>query len=91
VAWVDANVKKKGTEAIAKAYLEFVYTPAGQEILAANYYRPAEESVLAKHHDQFPDIKLVPVTEISKGWADAQERFFKEGGVFDKIYQHSAK
>ena len=68
VAWVDANVKRKGTEAVAKAYLEYVYTPAGQEILAANYYRPAEESILAKHHDQFPDIKLVRVTEISKGW-----------------------
>ena len=91
VAWVDANVKRKGTEAIAKAYLEFVYTPAGQEILAANYYRPAEESILAKHHDRFPDIKLVRVTEISKGWGHAQELFFKEGGVFDKIYQQRGK
>jgi sulfate/thiosulfate-binding protein len=91
VAWVDANVKRKGTEAITKAYLEFVYTPAGQEILAANYYRPVEESVLAKHHDQFPDIKLVGVTEIAKGWADTQERFFKEGALFDKIYQQRGK
>ncbi len=91
VAWVDANVNRKGTAAIAKAYLEFIYTPGGQEILAANYYRPAEVSILAKHHDQFPEIKLVRITEVSKGWGDAQDRFFKEGGVFDKIYQQRGK
>jgi sulfate transport system substrate-binding protein len=91
VAWVDANVQRKGTAAIAKDYLEFVYTPEGQEILAANYYRPAEEAILAKHHDQFPDIKLARVTEISAGWAAAQDKFFKEGALFDKIYRQRGK
>ena len=91
VAWVDANVKRRSTAEIAKAYLEFVYTPEGQEILAQHHYRPIDESVLARHKAEFPELTLVKVPEIAKSWEEAGTRFFKDGGVFDKIYQPEKK
>ncbi len=85
VAVVDANVKRHGTAEIARAYLEFLYTDAAQEIIARNYYRPSNQEILAKHKEDFPDIKLFRIDAIAKDWADADAKFFAEGGVFDKI------
>ena len=87
VTWVDANVKRKGTEKAAKAYLEFAYTPEGQEIIAKNFYRPTDPAVLAKYKSQFPELKLFPVTAVAKSWDDAYAKFFNDGGVFDSFYK----
>jgi sulfate/thiosulfate transport system substrate-binding protein len=87
VTWVDANVKRKGTEKVAKAYLEFAYTPEGQEIIAKNFYRPTDPAVLAKYKSQFPELKLFPVTAVAKSWDDAYAKFFNDGGVFDSFYK----
>jgi sulfate/thiosulfate-binding protein len=87
VAIVDANVDLKKTREVAEAYLNYLYTPAGQEIIAKHYYRPFNAELLASHRDRFPDLKLFAITEISKGWDDAQAKFFAEGALFDSIYQ----
>lgn len=90
VAVVDKNVDRKGTRAVSEAYLKFLYTRAAQEIIAANFYRPIEEEVLAKHAAAFPQIELFPITAVVADWDAAQDRFFSEGGVFDSIYQPKA-
>jgi len=87
VAWVDANVKRKHTEAAAKAYLEYLYTPEGQTIIAKNFYRPIDPAVRAKYAAEFPDLKLFPVTAVAKSWDDAYDRFFNEGKLFDSFYK----
>lgn len=87
VAIVDANVDRKGTRAAAEAYLNFAYSPEGQEIIAKHFYRPSNAEVLAKHADQFPTIKLFKITDIATGWDEAQTKFFAEGALFDSIYQ----
>lgn len=87
VAVVSGNVKRKGTADVADAYLKFLYTPAGQEIIAKNFYRPTDSAVLSKHAQRFPNVKLFKIGEIAQGWDDAQKKFFAEGGVFDRIYQ----
>ncbi len=87
VAVVDANAKRHGTEAAAKAYLEYLYTDDGQEIIAKNFYRPVKPEVLARHKADFPDVKLFPVTTVAKDWNDAFAKFFGEGKVFDSIYK----
>ena len=86
VAWVDANVSHKGTQAPAEAYLRFLYTPAGQEIISKHYYRPSDPAVLSKYPGRFPDIPLFPITSIVRDWDEAQTKFFASGGVFDRIY-----
>ena len=87
VAWVDKNVEHKGTADVAKAYLEFLYTPEGQEIIAKNFYRPTDPAVLSKHASDFPDIKRFDVTTVAKSWDDAQAKYFGDGGVFDSFYK----
>lgn len=82
VAVVDANVDRKGTRAAAEAYLKFLYTDEGQRIIAANHYRPYKE----EFSESFPKIELFEIKKIAESWDAAEERFFKEGGVFDKIY-----
>lgn len=86
VALVDQNVDRRGTRSVAQKYLEFLYTPEGQAIIAKHFYRPSDASVLEQHRAAFPDLRLFRITEISKGWDDAQTRFFADGGEFDKIY-----
>lgn len=86
VAIVDSNVDKKGTRAAAQAYLEYLYTPEAQEIIAKNYYRPTDEKVAAKYADSFPKVKLVTVDSVFGGWAKAQKDHFSDGGTFDKVY-----
>jgi sulfate/thiosulfate transport system substrate-binding protein len=87
VAWVDQYVKKHGTADAAKAYLEFLYTPAAQETIAKHYYRPNAKDSRAQFADKLPTINLFEISAISKGWDDANERFFNDGGLFDQIYQ----
>lgn len=87
VALVDSNVDRKGTRAAAEAYLNFVYTAEGQEIIAKHYYRPTNAEVLARHRAQFPEVKLFKITDLAAGWDEAQAKFFAEGALFDSIYQ----
>jgi sulfate transport system substrate-binding protein len=88
VAVVDKYAKKHGTEQIAEAYLRFLYTPAAQEIIAKNHYRPLDPAVAAHHAGDFPHIELVTIEHFG-GWSKAQQKFFGDGGVFDQIYQPS--
>jgi sulfate/thiosulfate transport system substrate-binding protein len=85
VAVVDKIAKKHGTEALAKAYLEFLYTDEGQEIAARNFYRPRSEKVAAKYADKFAKVKLVTIDDAFGGWQKAQKTHFGEGGVFDEL------
>ncbi len=87
VAVVDKVAAKHGTAALAKAYLEFLYTEQGQEIGAKNYYRPSLKSVADKYSKQFPVIMLFTIDEVFGGWQKAQKKHFDDGGVFDQIYQ----
>ena len=87
VAVVDANVDRHKSRAAAEAYLKYVYTDEGQELVAKHYYRPSNEAILKKHAATFPDIRLFAVTEIAKDFFDAHKQFIGEGGVFDSIYK----
>ncbi len=87
VTWVDKVVNRHGTLAVAKAYLEFLYTPEGQEIAAKHYYRPRLESVRAKYADTFPKVELFNIDEMFGGWQKAQKTHFGDDGVFDQIQQ----
>jgi sulfate/thiosulfate transport system substrate-binding protein len=87
VSIVDKVVDKKGTRNVAQAYLEYLYTPEGQEIATKNYYRPQLDSVAKKYAAIFPKIKLVTIDEVFGGWQKAQKTHFADGGVFDQIYQ----
>jgi len=86
VALVDRNVDRKRTRAVAQSYLEFLYTPAAQDIIARNGYRATDKSVAAKYARQFPALRLVTIDEVFGGWARAQKTHFADGGVFDQIY-----
>jgi sulfate/thiosulfate transport system substrate-binding protein len=86
LAWVDANVRENGTQALAEAYLRFVYSDEAQEVLARKFYRPIDAGVLHKYASSFPSIQLFNVEDISQGWDDANRRFFGTGGLFDQIY-----
>jgi sulfate transport system substrate-binding protein len=85
VAVVDKNVDKKKTREIAEAYLQFLYTPEGQDIGAQNFYRARNADVAAKHASKFPKLEMVNITDFG-GWATAQKKHFADAGVFDKIY-----
>ena len=85
VAVVDKNVDKKGTRAVAQAYLEYLYTAQGQEIAAQHFYRPRNESVAQKYAAQFPQVTLFTIQDVG-GWAAAQKKHFSDGGIFDQIY-----
>jgi sulfate transport system substrate-binding protein len=87
VAVVDKNAEKKGNEQIAEAYLKHLYSPAGQEIAAKNFYRPRSNKVPADLTAKFPKLKLYTVDDSFGGWANAQKTHFADGGVFDSIYQ----
>ena len=86
VAVVDKNVRRKGTEKIAEAYMRFLYTEEAQEVIAKHYYRPTNEVVRKRTMDRFPEIRLFPVTVIGPEWDGIQKRFFAEGGEFDQIF-----
>jgi len=86
VTVVDKNVDRKGTRAVAQAYLEYLYSPEGQEIAARNFYRPIDAKVAAKYEKSFPKLNLFTIDEVFGGWAKAQKTHFNDGGVFDQIY-----
>jgi sulfate transport system substrate-binding protein len=87
VAVVDKVVAKKGTKAVAEAYLQFLYTPEGQEIAAKNHYRPRDEKVAAKYTGTFAKVELFTIDQAFGGWQNAQKTHFNDGGTFDKIYR----
>jgi sulfate transport system substrate-binding protein len=87
VAVVDKVAGKHGTRDVARAYLEYLYTPTGQEIAAKHFYRPRLESVAAKYASQFPRMTLVTVDEVFGGWQKAHAAHFADGALFDQIYQ----
>ena len=86
VAWVDANVARRGTQEVARAYLEYLFTTEGQETLARHGYRPYRQDVLQHHADEIHAIDLFPVSLIAKDWEDAVQKFFAEGGIFDSLH-----
>ncbi|MGC1381668.1 MAG: sulfate ABC transporter substrate-binding protein [Candidatus Baltobacteraceae bacterium] len=88
VAVVDGVVAKKNTRTVAEAYLRYLYTPQGQEIIARHYFRPRLAAVAKKYAAQFPAMKLVNIDAFG-GWRKAQQTYFADGGVFDQIYQPS--
>ena len=90
IAWVDANVSQRKTEAYAKAYLQFLYTDQAQETMAKHGYRPINLDALKRYANRFPSIDLFPVTLIAKDWDEAQSKFFSDNGIFDMIYKPKA-
>jgi len=87
VAVVDKVVDRRGTRAVAQAYLEFLYTPAGQEIAAKHYYRPRDPQAAAKYTSTFPKIDLFTIDQQFGGWQTAQKTHFGDGGIFDRLYK----
>ena len=88
VAVVTKNTDKKGTTEVAQAYLQHLYSPAGQQLVATHYYRPAiSSSISADQRKQFADVELFSIDSVFGGWEKAQAEHFDDGGVFDQIYQ----
>jgi len=85
VTVVDKVVLRRGTREVAQAYLQYLYSKEGQEIVAKNYYRPRDQEVAAKYAAQYPKLNLVTIADFG-GWAKVQPTHFAEGGVFDQIY-----
>jgi sulfate/thiosulfate transport system substrate-binding protein len=83
---VDKVIDKRGTREVATEYLKFWYTPEAQEIAAKNFYRPRDPQVLAKHAEQFVNVKLITIDDVFGGWQKAQKTHFNDGGIFDQIY-----
>jgi sulfate/thiosulfate-binding protein len=86
VSVVDKVVDKRGTREVATAYLQYWYTPEGQEIAARNYYRPRDAAIAQKHASQFAEVNLFTIDDVFGGWDKAQTTHFKDEGVFDQIY-----
>ena len=87
VAVVDKIVDKKGTRAVAQAYLKFLYTPEAQDIIARSYFRPRNPAVAARYKAQFPGLKLLTIDRNFGGWAKAQALHFDDGGLFDQEFE----
>ncbi len=86
VSVVDKNVDRKGTRAVATAYLEYLYSDEGQDIAGKNFYRPISEKFQAKYVKQLPKINLFTIEQAFGGWAKADKDHFADGGSFDQIY-----
>jgi sulfate/thiosulfate-binding protein len=86
VAWVDANVKKHGSEKLAHDYLAYLFTDEAQEIIARDGYRPYNQKILRRHADRLPDIETFPIEAIARDWQEAQQKFFGENGIIDVVY-----
>jgi sulfate/thiosulfate transport system substrate-binding protein len=86
VSVVDKVAKRNGTEAVASAYLEYLYSEEGQEIAAKHFYRPRSETVKAKYQAVFPKVELFTIDEAFGGWTKAKKTHFEDGGTFDQIY-----
>ncbi|WP_319800678.1 sulfate ABC transporter substrate-binding protein [Luteolibacter rhizosphaerae] len=90
VAVVEKTAEKRGTTAAAKAYLDFLYTPEGQDLAGKHFYRPRDPQALAKYSSTFPKIELVTIDHFG-GWEKAQATHFADGGIFDRIYEPAPK
>lgn len=86
VTVVDKFANKHGNSELAKAYLEYLYSPEGQDIAAKNYYRPTDPAVAAKYAAQFPALELFSIDKVFGGWPKAQKEHFGDGGIFDQVY-----
>ena len=86
VAVVDKVADKHGTRKVAEAYLNYLYSPEGQDIAGKHFYRPRDAKAAEKYKAQFSSVKLFTIDDVFGGWAKAQEVHFKDGGVFDQIY-----
>jgi sulfate transport system substrate-binding protein len=86
VAVVEKNAKKHGTEKLATAYLNYLYSPEAQDIAGKNFYRPRDAKALAKWSKNFPAINLVTIDKDFGGWTKAQKIHFDDGGTFDQVY-----
>ncbi|GGE80111.1 sulfate ABC transporter substrate-binding protein [Sphingomonas prati] len=91
VAVVDANAQRHGTAAVSKAYLEFLYTPAAQDLIAKAHYRPRDPQVAARYASKFPQTKLLTIDGDFGGWRKAQATHFADGGTFDAIYRPTGR
>ncbi|RLM22131.1 sulfate transporter subunit [Brenneria alni] len=91
VAVVDKVVERKGTRKQAEAYLQYLYSDEAQRIIGKNFYRPRNASIAEEFKDQFATVKLVTIDKDFGGWKAAQDTFFNDGGVFDKIFQEINK
>lgn len=87
VAVVDKVVDRKGTRAVAEAYLKYWYTKEGQEVAARNFYRPRDPEIAKKYESSFAKVELFTIDDVFGGWTKAQKAHFSEGGVFDQIYK----
>jgi sulfate/thiosulfate transport system substrate-binding protein len=88
VAVVDRYAKKKGTEAVATAYLQHLYSDEAQEIIAKHFYRPRNEAIAAKYAEKFPKLELITIDDpLFGGWPKTQQTHFADGGIFDQIYE----
>ena len=86
VTVVDKVVDRRGTRKQAEAYLQYLYSPEGQDIAGKNFYRPRDPDVAKKYASQFVDVKLITIDDVFGGWQKAQKTHFADGGVFDQIY-----
>jgi sulfate transport system substrate-binding protein len=91
VAIVDAVVDRRGTRDVARAYLEYLYSPEGQEIAAKHHYRPRDTAVAANHANAFAAVTLFTIDKAFGGWDTAQKTHFADGGTFDQIYRPGGK
>ncbi len=86
VSVVDKNVDKHGTRKVAEAYLEYLYSPEGQEIAAKNFYRPTDAKIAKKYEKRFPKLKLITIDKVFGGWTKTQKDHFSDGATSDQIY-----
>lgn len=87
VTVIDKYAKKHGTEEVAKAYLEFLYTPEAQKLAGKHYYRPIDPEVAKQFEKQFAKVELFTIGEVFGSWRDTQKKHFDDGGIFDQIYR----
>jgi sulfate/thiosulfate-binding protein len=85
---VDAVADRKGTRAVAEAYLRYWYSKEGQEIAARNSYRPRDPEIAKEYENSFAKVELFTIDDVFGGWAKAQREHFSEGGIFDQIYKN---
>jgi sulfate transport system substrate-binding protein len=87
VAVVEKVAQRRGTTEVARAYLDYLYSPQGQDIVAKHHYRPRLEETAKKYSDKFPQVTMFTVDELFGGWAAAHKLHFSDGGNFDRIYR----
>jgi sulfate transport system substrate-binding protein len=91
VALVDKVVDRKGTRAVAEAYLKFLYTPEAQKIIGKNYYRPRDPAAAAGFKDRFKSLPLLQIDRNFGGWKRVQAAHFNDGGVFDQVFEDAKR